>query len=140
MKAAVDGCCKGNPGPGGWGIALEDGNTYFGGESATTNNRMELEAFLNLMILIQNGLEIDEIFIDSKYVMQGFSDWSPVWARKGWVTSQKTPVLNVSLWRRIHDLRSVLDGVTLTWVKGHSGHSLNEAADAAANKGALEYL
>lgn len=135
--AGCDGACKGNPGPGGWGAVLrfnDDSAIEIGGhDSATTNNRMELLAAVELLEVLRDlqlasGLVIDT---DSKYVCNGFDQWLPNWKRSGWRTSTGEPVKNADLWQRLDDLRSV--GVSFRWVKGHNGHAINERCDQIAS-------
>ena len=136
IGAATDGACSGNPGPGGWAglIRFEDGSIEeFGGrEESTTNNRMELQAALKTMerlkeIPKQNNLKIKT---DSKYLINGFSNWIKNWKKKGWVTSSGKPVLNQDLWEALDKAR--LEEVKMVYVKGHSGEEDNERVDKIA--------
>ena len=136
VAAACDGACSGNPGPGGWGALLrfEDGSVQeFGGaDAATTNNRMELTAALTLLeqlaVLPRDpGLSIRT---DSKYLIDGFSKWINGWKRKGWRTASGGPVLNRDLWEALDAAR--IQGLPLTYVKGHSGDPDNDRCDAIA--------
>jgi ribonuclease HI len=132
----TDGACKGNPGPGGWGAFLQSqGHTkeLFGGETLTTNNRMELTAVIEALNALKKP-SIVEVHTDSTYVMQGIQSWLAAWKARGWKTADKKPVKNVDLWQLLeqacdrHDMR-------WHWVKGHAGNPGNERADALANQG-----
>ena len=132
----TDGACRGNPGPGGWGARLENGEhvkELFGGEPDTTNNRMELSAAIEALSVLSRPCAIT-LVTDSKYVMQGVTEWMVNWKRRGWLTAARKPVKNQDLWQR---LDQVLSGhqVQWRWVKGHSGNAGNERADALANRG-----
>lgn len=131
-----DGACRGNPGPGGWGIVLRTRGgekELWGGESATTNNRMELMAVIRALESLESRSRV-RVYTDSQYVQKGISEWIHGWKRKNWMTSGKTPVKNVDLWKRLDELRGKHD-VQWLWVKGHAGHPENERADRLANKG-----
>jgi ribonuclease HI len=132
----TDGACSGNPGPGGWGALLLSGNhrkELSGGESETTNNRMEMMAVICAAEALKKASSID-IFTDSKYVMKGMTEWVEAWKKRGWRTASKKPVKNVDLWQR---LEHALDRheVNWNWVKGHSGVPGNERADELARMG-----
>jgi ribonuclease HI len=132
----TDGACKGNPGPGGWGAILEyDGEEreLFGGESATTNNRMELTAVIEALSALKRPCRI-VLHTDSQYVMKGITEWIGQWKARGWRTVAKAPVKNVDLWKRLDGIVGDHE-IEWVWVKGHSGHDGNERADALANKG-----
>ncbi len=136
VEIYTDGACKGNPGPGGWGALLTfDGKEreLFGGEDATTNNRMELTAVIEALSALTRTSRV-VIHTDSQYVQKGITEWIRGWKAKGWRTAAKTPVKNVDLWKRLDELasRHVIDW---KWVKGHAGHDGNERADALANRG-----
>lgn len=137
VQIYTDGACKGNPGKGGWGALLRyNGHekTLHGGEPHTTNNRMELMAVIQaLSALTKPGCDV-HVFSDSKYVLNGVTEWLPNWKRRGWKTAAKKPVLNVDLWQTL-DALVVQHQVRWEWVKGHSGHPENELADALANRG-----
>lgn len=136
VEAFTDGACRGNPGPGGWGVLMRYGDRekrLHGGESSTTNNRMELTAAIRALESLTRPCRI-RITTDSKYVMQGLQEWLPNWKRRGWKTAARKPVKNVDLWQRLDDLASRHD-VQWAWVKGHSGHPENELADRLANQG-----
>ncbi|MCB1581325.1 MAG: ribonuclease HI [Alphaproteobacteria bacterium] len=132
----TDGACSGNPGPGGWGAVMRwNGHEkeLCGGEAETTNNRMEMMAVIQALKAIKGHPKI-EIYTDSKYVMQGITEWLDGWKARGWKTAGKKPVKNVDLWQRMDELVSRHD-VTFHWVKGHDGHPENERADSLAVAG-----
>ena len=132
----TDGACRGNPGPGGWGAALEyDDNErhLYGGELDTTNNRMELTAVIKALEALKFNCQI-EIYTDSKYVLQGITEWLANWKKRNWLTANKKPVQNVDLWQELDALVAEHD-INWHWVKGHSGHPGNDLADQLANKG-----
>lgn len=136
VEIYTDGACSGNPGPGGWGAVLRwNGHEkeLSGGEAETTNNRMEMMAVIKALEAIKGTPKI-EIYTDSKYVMQGVTEWLEGWKVKGWKTASKKPVKNVDLWQQMDTLVSGHD-VTFHWVKGHAGHPENERADALARAG-----
>jgi ribonuclease HI len=137
----ADGGCRGNPGPGGWGVVLQAGELekeLWGGEPDTTNNRMELTAVIRALEALK-GQTTAHVHTDSQYVQKGISEWIHNWKRNGWRTADKKPVKNADLWQ-------VLDGlakghqVKWIWVKGHAGHAGNERADGLANRGIDELL
>lgn len=137
----TDGACKGNPGPGGWGVWLRSGShekELFGGELSTTNQRMELTAAIQALTALTKPCVVD-LHTDSRYVMNGINDWIHAWKRNGWQTSARQPVKNADLWRAL-DAAGSRHQVRWTWVKGHSGDVGNERADALANKGVAEAL
>ena len=132
----TDGACRGNPGPGGWGVLLEYGNnqrTLYGGEDPTTNNRMELTAVIKALQALKLKCHI-ELYTDSKYVLQGITEWLPNWKKRNWLTANKKPVQNVDLWQMLDILVSNYE-INWHWVKGHSGDRGNDIADQLANKG-----
>ncbi len=132
----TDGACKGNPGPGGWGAVLAcDGEEreLFGGEPATTNNRMELTAVIEALTALKRPCEV-VLHTDSQYVQKGITEWIHGWKAKGWKTSARQPVKNEDLWRKL-DAIALGHRIRWVWVKGHAGHAGNERADALANKG-----
>ena len=134
----TDGACKGNPGPGGWGVFLKSGvheKELWGGEAVTTNNRMELIAVIEALSALKRPCEV-MLFLDSEYVRKGITEWIHGWKAKGWKTAAKQPVKNADLWQRLDAL--VSGGghkIEWKWVKGHAGDPGNERADALANRG-----
>jgi ribonuclease HI len=137
----TDGACSGNPGPGGWGAILQFGDKekeLWGGELATTNNRMELMAAIQALEALKRPCKV-ELHTDSQYVQKGIHEWIHGWKKRGWLTADKKPVKNDDLWKRL-DAARLRHDVTWCWVKGHAGHELNERADALARKGMLETL
>ena len=136
MEIYSDGACRGNPGPGGWGAIIRFNGTekeIFGGETATTNNRMELTAVIRALESLKSASQV-RVYTDSQYVQKGISEWIKGWKRKGWKTADKKPVKNEDLWRRLDELNAA-HRVEWLWVRGHDGHPENERADALANKG-----
>lgn len=144
MKQIVihtDGACRGNPGPGGWGALLEFNGTrksLKGGEALTTNNRMELMAAISALEVLREPCEV-QLYTDSVYVRSGLLEWLPGWKKRGWKTADKKPVKNQDLWERL-DAAAARHKIEWHWVKGHSGHPGNEAADQLANEGINEML
>ncbi len=137
----TDGACKGNPGPGGWGvlmIAAEIRRELCGGEAATTNNRMELTAAIEALRALKRPTRV-RLFTDSKYVMQGIETWIHGWKKNGWRTSDKKPVKNMDLWQAL-DALAAEQQIEWRWVKGHSGDPGNERADALSNDGIPKQL
>ena len=136
----TDGACKGNPGPGGWGALLQTGGGHekelWGGEANTTNNRMELMAAIMALEALKRPCKV-ELHTDSKYVMQGITEWMRGWKARGWLTADKTPVKNADLWQRL-DAARLRHDVKWRWVKGHAGQELNERADQLANRGVAD--
>ncbi len=131
-----DGACRGNPGPGGWGVVLRFAGrekTLHGGERATTNNRMELIAVIRGLEALKRPARV-RVTTDSQYVKNGITQWIHNWKRNGWKTAARKPVKNDDLWRRLDELVGRHE-VAWHWVKGHSGHPENELADALANRG-----
>lgn len=136
VELFTDGACKGNPGPGGWGVFMRyEGHEkeLFGGEKETTNNRMELMAAIMGLEGLSRPCQVT-LTTDSKYVLQGITEWIDGWKRKGWKNSAKKPVKNADLWKRLDAARENHQ-INWVWVKGHSGHDENEKADELANKG-----
>jgi len=137
----TDGGCSGNPGPGGWGAVLIFGdarNQMSGGEANTTNNRMELMAAIQALEALKRPVAVD-LYTDSNYLRQGITEWIDTWKANGWRTSQKKPVKNEDLWRRLDEARQRHD-VTFHWVRGHAGDPENEAAHVLAQKGMAPFL
>lgn len=131
----TDGACRGNPGPGGWGALLRCGETereLYGGEPATTNNRMELTAAIEALRALNRPCAV-RLTTDSNYVRHGITEWLDGWKRKGWKTAARKPVKNEDLWRAL-DEQNQRHEVEWHWVKGHSGHPENDRADALANR------
>ena len=132
----TDGACKGNPGPGGWGALLRWGDhakELFGGETQTTNNRMELTAVIEALAALKLRSQV-AVYTDSAYVKNGITAWIHNWKQRGWRTADKKPVKNVDLWQRLDTLASQHD-VRWHWVRGHDGDPGNERADELANMG-----
>ncbi|MDE9364374.1 ribonuclease HI [Luteipulveratus sp. YIM 133132] len=132
----TDGACKGNPGPGGWGVLMRSGaheKELCGGEALTTNNRMELTAVIEGLNALTRRSSVT-LNVDSTYVMKGMQSWILGWKRNGWRTSAKQPVKNVDLWQAL-DAAVAGHEVAWIWVKGHAGDAGNERADALANRG-----
>ena len=132
----TDGACRGNPGPGGWGVVLASGQhekTLKGYESDTTNNRMELMAAIMALRTLNTPCEV-ALWTDSQYVRQGITQWIHNWLKRGWKTASKQPVKNVDLWQQLDALVSQHE-VEWRWVRGHTGHRENELADELANMG-----
>ena len=136
VQLFTDGACKGNPGPGGWGVLLRFGGhekELCGGDASTTNNRMELTAVIEGLKALKRACPV-VITTDSQYVKNGITQWIHNWKRNGWRTAAKKPVKNDDLWRQLDEAVSRHE-VTWHWVKGHSGHPENERADELANRG-----
>ena len=136
VEMFTDGACRGNPGKGGWGVLLRYGETeksLHGGETLTTNNRMELTAVIKGLEALNKSCEV-VITTDSKYVLSGITEWMDNWKKRNWRTAAKKPVLNVELWQQLDRLVST-HNIQWNWVKGHSGHRENDIADELANLG-----
>jgi ribonuclease HI len=132
----TDGACRGNPGPGGWGVLLRFGaveRELCGGEGPTTNNRMELMAAIKGLEALREPCVV-QLFTDSEYVRRGITEWMLKWRNNGWRTADRKPVKNADLWREL-DAEATRHRVSWHWVKGHAGHPDNERADALANRG-----
>jgi ribonuclease HI len=137
----TDGACRGNPGPGGWGVVLQYNGTskeLHGGEQATTNNRMELMAAIQALEVLKRPCKV-LLHTDSHYLLKGITEWLPNWKRRGWKTASKKPVKNEDLWRRL-DSAIARHDIKWNWVKGHSGDPGNDLADLLANQGVDEIL
>jgi ribonuclease HI len=136
VEIYTDGACRGNPGPGGWGVLLrfnDKEKELWGGEAGTTNNRMELMAAIRALEALKRPSRV-KLYTDSLYVMKGITTWIHDWKRRGWRTAEKKPVKNDDLWRQL-DALAAKHEIEWHWVKGHNGHPENERADALANKG-----
>jgi len=136
IEIYTDGACKGNPGIGGWGVWFKYADSekeLCGGALQTTNNRMELMAAIQALESLNQPCEII-LYSDSKYVLQGITDWLQNWKKRGWKTAAKKPVKNEDLWRRL-DTAMQQHEIEWTWVKGHSGNYGNDKADSLANLG-----
>jgi ribonuclease HI len=137
----TDGACRGNPGPGGWGVLLrfnDHEKTLYGAEAATTNNRMELMAAIKGLESLKRPCKV-RLTTDSQYVMKGIQEWMDNWKRRGWKTATRKPVKNVDLWQRLDRIAREHE-IEWRWVRGHSGHPENEQADMLANKAIDELL
>jgi len=135
----TDGACSGNPGPGGWGAILRSGaheKEIWGGEPATTNNRMELLAVIRALNTLKRPVSV-RVHTDSQYVQKGISEWIHGWKARGWKTAAKAPVKNADLWRALDEARE-RHQVKWLWVRGHNGHPENERADELARMGIAE--
>jgi ribonuclease HI len=138
VEAFTDGACKGNPGPGGWGVLLRMGDKereLSGGEALTTNNRMELTAAIEALTALKRPCHV-ALSTDSRYVMDGLTKWVKGWQRNGWRTADKKPVKNVELWQALVAACG-RHRVEWQWVKGHAGHPGNERADRLASDAAV---
>ena len=136
IKIYTAGACRGNPGRGGWGVFIINGQEskkIFGGKIETTNNEMELTAAIKGLASFNSPTDLD-LYTDSKYVMDGINDWIHNWKRNGWKTANKKPVKRSNLWIELDKLNSFHD-VKWYWVKGHSGDIGNDMADELANQG-----
>lgn len=136
VEIYTDGACRGNPGPGGWGVLLLTDDTekeLCGGDIATTNNRMELMAAIQGLSALNRRCNVI-LYTDSEYVRRGISEWLPNWKKRGWKTANRKPVKNDDLWRDLDDLATRHD-IDWRWVKGHAGNPGNERADQLANDG-----
>ena len=138
IKVYTDGACKGNPGPGGWGVYIQSNDEekdLYGGNPETTNNQMEMQAALEALKYLKDKDEVIELYTDSNYLRQGITEWIHKWKLNNWRTAAKKPVANRQLWIEISDLNEKMD-VEWHWVKGHAGDPGNERADLLANLGA----
>ena len=134
VEMFTDGACRGNPGPGGWAALLVCGNErkeVSGSEAATTNNRMELSAAIGGLGALKRRCTV-KLYTDSKYVLQGITEWLPNWKARGWRTAAREPVKNQDLWQLL-DVAAASQDIKWVWVKGHSGHEGNEYVDQLAN-------
>ncbi|MEA3012223.1 MAG: ribonuclease [Sphingomonadales bacterium] len=140
VEIFTDGACKGNPGPGGWGVVIRAGareKELNGGEPLTTNNRMELLAAIRGLEALKRPCRV-QLYTDSTYVRDGITKWIHGWRRNGWRTADKKPVKNAELWQELVEAAAP-HRVEWHWVKGHSGHAENDRADALACDGALRF-
>ncbi|WP_157216210.1 ribonuclease HI [Flavisphingomonas formosensis] len=138
VEIATDGACKGNPGPGGWGAVIRSGThekELSGGETPTTNNRMELMAAIRALEALKKPCRV-QLSTDSRYVMDGLTKWIHGWRKNGWKTADRKPVKNADLWQELL-AAAAPHRVEWTWVKGHAGHPDNERADRLASDAAL---
>ncbi|MDJ0712167.1 MAG: ribonuclease HI [Woeseiaceae bacterium] len=136
IEIYTDGACRGNPGPGGWGVLLIAGHhrkTMHGGDPETTNNRMELTAAIEALNVLRRPSKV-MLHTDSKYVMDGITEWMSNWKQRGWKTANRKPVKNKDLWIALDEATERHD-IEWIWVKGHDGNPGNEEADALANLG-----
>jgi len=136
VEIFTDGACRGNPGKGGWGVLLRYGaleKHLYGGDPETTNNKMELTAVIRGLEALKKNSSVS-ITTDSRYVLEGVTEWMPGWKRRHWKTAAKKTVKNLELWQRLDELVGKHE-VEWHWVKGHSGHPENELADQLANRG-----
>jgi ribonuclease HI len=134
VEIYTDGACRGNPGPGGWAALLVAGTErkeVSGAEAATTNNRMELSAAIGGLGALKRRCAV-KLYTDSKYVLQGITEWMPNWKARGWRTAAREPVKNQDLWQLL-DAAVANQDIQWIWVKGHSGHEGNEYVDQLAN-------
>ena len=141
VEIFTDGACKGNPGPGGWGAWLRNGEhekEICGGEANTTNNRMELMAVIEALSSLTRPCNV-VVHTDSQYVQKGISEWIHGWKKRGWKTAAKEPVKNADLWQAL-DAAQARHQVEWRWVRGHSGHAGNERADQLANRGCASVM
>jgi ribonuclease HI len=135
VEIYTDGACRGNPGPGGWAALLIAGaerKEVCGAEATTTNNRMELMAAIGALSALKRRCSV-QLYTDSKYVLQGITEWLPQWKARGWRTAAREPVKNQDLWEQLDRCAAAQD-VHWHWVKGHSGHESNEYVDRLANR------
>ena len=133
VEIFTDGACSGNPGPGGWGALLRTNGVekeLSGGESPTTNNRMELMAAIKGLEALTRPSQV-KLYTDSQYVQKGISEWMPGWIKRGWKTADNKPVKNDDLWKQLAAAR-VPHKVEFIWVRGHNGHAENERVDRLA--------
>lgn len=129
----TDGGCIGNPGPGGWGAILKgesDTKELSGGEPATTNNRMELQAAISALSSLEETCQVT-LYTDSQYLRQGITAWIISWKARGWITASRQPVKNADLWRQLDSVAG-RHRITWKWLKGHAGHPENERCDQLA--------
>ena len=136
VEIYTDGACRGNPGPGGWGVVLRYGQherELWGGDPQTTNNRMELTAAIEGLRALSRPCRV-ELYTDSQYLRLGITEWLENWKRRAWKNASRKPVKNQDLWQAL-DGEAARHEVSWHWVRGHSGHPENERADELANRG-----
>ncbi len=141
VRITTDGACKGNPGPGGWAAILQWNGTekvLSGAERLTTNNRMEMTAALKALEAMKRPASIT-LVTDSKYLLEGMTQWIHGWKRNGWRNAAKHAVKNDDLWKAL-DAAARPHSIRWEWVRGHSGHPMNERADALANEAIASML
>ncbi len=139
IEIYTDGACSGNPGPGGWGAVLlcgEHKKEIFGGEGATTNNRMEMKAVIEALKLVKKTEKIF-LYVDSQYVKDGMTKWIFSWKKNGWRNANRQPIKNIDLWQEL-DVEVARHQIEWIWVKGHSGDRFNEVADELARRGVAQ--
>lgn len=140
IEIYTDGACRGNPGPGGWGVVLryeEHEKELYGFEAETTNNRMELLAAIKALQALTTMCDV-ALWTDSQYVQKGMTEWLENWKARNWKTSQRKPVKNADLWQQLdHEVQR--HRVEWHWVRGHAGHAENERADQLANRAIDEH-
>ena len=135
IKVYTDGACKGNPGPGGWGVYIIHGSDeieLFDGNPNTTNNQMEMQAAIEALKYLKEENQPIDLYTDSNYLRQGITEWIFNWKKNNWRTSANKDVKNIDLWKTIDELNS-MHSIEWNWVKGHSGNKGNETADSLAN-------
>ena len=139
VEIFTDSACRGNPGPGGWGVLIRltgdraTEKSLCGGAKNTTNNKMELQAAIEGLKALKEPCDVT-LYTDSKYVLQGVTEWLAGWKAKGWKTAAKKPVKNIEYWQAL-DQQIARHSINWQWVKGHSGHRENDIADQLANQG-----
>jgi ribonuclease HI len=141
VEIYCDGACRGNPGPGGWGVLLRSGGhekRLYGAEALTTNNRMELQGAIEGLAALNRDCRVT-VWTDSEYVKKGMTEWLQGWKARGWKNSQRQPVKNADLWQRLEQ-ETLRHQVDWRWVRGHNGHEGNELADQLANLAIDEFL
>ena len=138
IKVYTDGACRGNPGPGGWGVYIQlndEEKDLYGGNPETTNNQMEMQAALEALKYLKDKNDVIELYTDSNYLRQGITEWIHKWKSNNWRTAAKKPVANRDLWIEISDLNEKMN-VQWNWVKAHDGNPMNEEVDLLAKKAA----
>ena len=141
VEIFTDGACSGNPGPGGWAAVLRYKGVekqLSGGEPVTTNNRMEMMAAIKALEALKRHSRV-RMITDSQYLMKGITEWIHNWKKRGWVNSQKQPVKNADLWKKLDALASMHE-VEWNWVKGHNNHVENELVDSLARQALKKFI